>query len=188
MNGTPNGTPNGTANGTHVLRDPYVQGAHDPWAAAPGDVMNGNGNQMTNQMQSQGQNQGQAQGQGGMPPAAQPTQEQTGNQLDMQHGLSADVIGSPISVEEAYLGSMRGMLGRQIGAYIAATFLMGNGELVRWEGRLFEVGNNYLIIYQQVQGRYIVGDLNSLRFVEFSESGDSVATMLRACNNGPTSW
>ena len=39
---------------------------------------------------------------------------------DMHHGLSEDVIGSPVSVEEAFQGSLRGMLSREIGAYIAA--------------------------------------------------------------------
>lgn len=106
----------------------------------------------------------------------------------MRHGLSSDVIGSPISVEEAFEGSMRGMLSREIGAYIAATFLMGNGELVRWEGRLYEVGNNYIVIYQQEVGRYVLGDSNSLRFVEFSESGNRFALMSRPCTNNPTAW
>ena len=105
-----------------------------------------------------------------------------------QHGLSADVIGSPSSAQEAYQGSLRGMLGREIGAYIAATFLMGNGELVRWAGRLYEVGNNYIAIYQQEQGRYVVGDLNSLRFVEFSETGRQTPIAARPCNDGPTAW
>ena len=81
---------------------------------------------------------------------------------------------------------MRGMLSREIGAYIAATFLMGNGELVRWEGRLYEVGNNYIVIYQQEVGRYVLGDSNSLRFVEFSESGNRFALMSRPCTNNPT--
>jgi hypothetical protein len=65
------------------------------------------------------------------------------------------------------------MLGRQIGSSIAATFLLGTGQLARWEGRLYEVGNNYIVIYQEPQGRYVAGDLNSLRFVEFSENGQS---------------
>ena len=106
----------------------------------------------------------------------------------IRHGLSIDVIGSPISVEEAFQGSMRGMLSREIGAYIAATFLMGNGELVRWEGRLYEVGNNYIVIYQQELGRYVVGDINSLRFVEFSESGNRFSLSSRPCTQSPTAW
>ena len=107
---------------------------------------------------------------------------------DMHHGLSEDVIGSPVSVEEAFQGSLRGMLSREIGAYIAATFLLGTGDLVRWEGTLYEVGNNYLVIYQQDIGRYVVGDINSLRFVEFSENGSPFALASRPCTTRPAAW
>ena len=155
-----------TSNGTFVMHDPYVQGAHDPWASAAGSTGGGTAPS------------------GGMA-AGSPQGEET---VNMRHGLSEEVIGNPISAEEAYQGSMRGMLGREIGAYIAATFLMGNSELVRWEGRLYEVGNNYVVIYQQDQGRYVVGDLNSLRFVEFSETGDPMNCQYRKYSNGPTAW
>ena len=155
---------NGTQNDRYLMQDPYVQGANDPMAAPPGTMSAAAG-------------------------TAASTQGPSGaNHLNMRHGLSSDVIGSPISVEEAFEGSMRGMLSREIGAYIAATFLMGNGELVRWEGRLYEVGNNYIVIYQQEVGRYVLGDSNSLRFVEFSESGNRFALMSRPCTNNPTAW
>ena len=107
---------------------------------------------------------------------------------NMHHGLSEDVIGSPVSVEEAFQGSLRGMLSREIGAYIAATFLLDTGDLVRWEGTLYEVGNNYLVIYQQDIGRYVVGDINSLRFVEFSENGSPFALASRPCTTRPAAW
>lgn len=153
---------NETSNGTFVMHDPYVQGTSDPYAAAPAEVIGA--------------------------AALSNTARNSGNGANMRHGLSEEVIGSPISAEEAYQGSMRGMLGREIGAYIAATFLVGSEELVRWEGRLYEVGNNYIVIYQQEQGRYIVGDINSLRFVEFSETGDSLNCQMHNYSNGPTAW
>lgn len=158
-----------TSNGTCVMHDPYVQGTRDPWAPTAG----GGG---TAQSGGTGPTGGAAVGS---------AQEET---MNMRHGLSEEVIGTPISAEEAYQGSMRGMLGREIGAYIAATFLMGNSELVRWEGRLYEVGNNYIVIYQQEQGRYVVGDLNSLRFVEFSETGNPMNCQYRNYSSGPTAW
>ena len=154
---------NGTSNETYIMQDPYVQGTNDPMAAAPGIAA-----------------------QTDTPSAVAP--QAAAGVPNMRHGLSSDVIGSPISVDEVFQGSLRGMRSREIGAYIAATFLMGNGELVRWEGRLYEVGNNYIVIYQQEAGRYVVGDINSLRFVEFSESGNRFSLTSRPCTNSPTAW
>lgn len=157
-------------NDMYTMHDPYVQGANAPYAQASAAGM-ASGSAM-------------AAPTGMTSPAAPPD----GAVNNMRHGLSEEVIGSPVTVEEAFQGSMRGMLSREIGAYIAATFLMGNGELVRWEGRLYEVGNNYIVIYQQEIGRYVVGDINSLRFVEFSENGSQIALMNRPCTNSPTAW
>ena len=156
------------------MHDPYVQGAHDSWAAPPAEVI-GIDTTKTTTAASSGSD-------------ASSNTAQDGVTISMRHGLSEEVIGSPISAEEAYQGSMRGMLGREIGAYIAATFLMGSGELVRWEGRLYEVGNNYIVVYQQNQGRYVVGDINSLRFVEFSETGNPMNCQMHNYSNGPTAW
>lgn len=159
---------NTAMNDTYRMQDPYVQGAWDPWSeAAPA--------------QSAAPAQ-EAQSSARMQPTA------PAERAPMRHGLTGEVIGAPISAEEAYQGSLRGMLGREIGAYIAATFLVGTDELVRWAGRLYEVGNNYVVIYQQEQGRYVVGDLNSLRFVEFSESGSRAPIATRPCNNVPDAW
>lgn len=189
---------NGTQNNRYLMQDPYVQGANDPLAAMPGTMTTANTTQdnMMTTPAAQGSMNAAATAQNGMAMQSgaaantgTSTQGSSGaNHLNMHHGLSSDVIGSPISVEEAFQGSMRGMLSREIGAYIAATFLMGNGELVRWEGRLYEVGNNYIVIYQQEVGRYVLGDINSLRFVEFSESGNRFALMSRPCTNNPTAW
>lgn len=134
-----------------MMYDPYVQGANDAWAASPENTMPRGG--------------AGAQGNAGM-------QAQGGTDASrFQHGLSAQVIGNPVSVEEAYLGSMQAMLAREIGAYIGAVFIIGTGQMLRSEGRLTEVGNNYIVIYQQDRNRYVAGDLNSLRFVEFFEGG-----------------
>ena len=188
---------NGTQNDRYLMQDPYVQGANDPMAAPPGtmsaaagqDAMAANTAAQRNRNAAAAAQNGMSAQSSAAAGTAASTQGLSGaNHLNMRHGLSSDVIGSPISVEEAFEGSMRGMLSREIGAYIAATFLMGNGELVRWEGRLYEVGNNYIVIYQQEVGRYVRGDSNSLRFVEFSESGNRFALMSRPCTNNPTAW
>ncbi len=183
---------NGTSTDIYTMQDPHVQGTQTPWPQAQHNTMSPQQYQpMPPQMMPQQMAQMHAQQMPQMQPHQMPQQQMPQPptpESSLQHGLSEDVIGSPISVEEAYQGSMRGMLGREIGAYIAATFLMGNGELVRWPGRLFEVGNNYVVIYQEEQGRYVVGDLNSLRFVEFSETGGTAPSIANPCNEGPTAW
>lgn len=86
---------------------------------------------------------------------------------DMRNNLPVDVIEAPTSSREAYLGSLKAMLARYVGSYIVATFLVGTQNTVSWEGILFDVGNDYLTIYQEARDRYIVSDYYSLKFMEF---------------------
>jgi len=87
--------------------------------------------------------------------------------LQMTNRLPADVVESPTSVQEAYLGSLKAMLNRNKGNYIVATFLVGTQNTVSWEGILYDVGNDYVTIYQEGRDRYIVSDIYSLRYMEF---------------------
>lgn len=96
-------------------------------------------------------------------------------ELDMTHGLSESVIGDPQTVNDAYMGSLKAMLTRNIGSHISASFLMGTQNMISWEGILHDVGNNYLTIYQPDKGRYVVGDFYSLKFAEFYEPSRSKA-------------
>lgn len=101
-------------------------------------------------------------------PAGQPVAP--GGRLQMQSGLPADVVEAPTTREEAYLGSLKAMLSRNVGNYIVATFLVGTQNLVSWEGVLYDVGNDYLTIYQESRDRYIVSDYYSLKFMEFYDT------------------
>lgn len=89
---------------------------------------------------------------------------------DMTHGLPSSVIGDPQSNQEAYLGSMKATLQRNIGNFIVATFLIGTQGMVSWEGILYSVGNDYITIYQVARDRYIVCDLYSLKYTEFYDT------------------
>jgi hypothetical protein len=120
-----------------------------PPAAQPGNAM-GNMTAMPGQSLSGGQ----------MP----------GSTLNLKNNLPSEVIESPTTTDEAYRGSMKAMLGRNIGNYIVATFLIGTQGTISWEGVLYEVGNDYIIIYQQSRDRYIVGDIYSLKYVEFYDT------------------
>ena len=86
---------------------------------------------------------------------------------DMGNQLPVEVIEAPTSREEAYLGSWKALLSRYEGSYVVATFLVGTQNTVSWEGILFDVGNDYLTIYQESRDRYIVSDYYSLKFIEF---------------------
>ena len=89
--------------------------------------------------------------------------------LNMSHGQSDAVIQMPQNRDDVYMGSLKAMLSNNVGNHIVASFLMGSQNLVSWEGILYDVGNNYLTIYQEPKGRYVVGDLYALKFMEFYE-------------------
>lgn len=93
-----------------------------------------------------------------------------GSRLDLRNGLPVDVITNPISVEEVYKGSLKALLAKYVGTYIVASFLVGTQNMVSWEGVLYDVGNDYVTIYQQGRDRYIVTDIYSLKFIEFYDT------------------
>ena len=90
--------------------------------------------------------------------------------LMMQNNMPAEVIQSPTSLNEAFLGSLKSTLIRNKGNFIVATFLIGTQNTVSWEGILYEVGNDYVTIYQEGRDRYIVCDMYSLKYMEFYDT------------------
>ena len=62
------------------------------------------------------------------------------------------------------------MLLKYVGTYVAATFLVGTQNTTTWEGVLYDVGNDYMTIYQEGRDRYIVSDIYSLKFIEFYDT------------------
>ena len=71
---------------------------------------------------------------------------------------------------EAQAGSWKALLSRNLGNFVVATFLIGTQGTVAWEGILYDVGNNYLTIYQAGRDRYIVCDIYSLKYIEFYDT------------------
>ena len=90
--------------------------------------------------------------------------------LDLRHHMTEEQIQSPVSVDEAHMGSMKSILGRNLGNFVVATFLVGTQGTTSWEGMLYEVGNDYLVIYQVGRDRYIVCDIYSLKYIEFYDT------------------
>lgn len=95
---------------------------------------------------------------------------QNGEYLDMRNDQSDQVIEDPGSRQEEYMGSLKAMLRQNKGNYLVATFLVGTQNLVSWEGILYEVGNDYMTIYQEPRDRYIVCDIYSLKYMEFYDT------------------
>ena len=90
--------------------------------------------------------------------------------LDMQNNLPDAAVNSPSSVQEAYMGTLKATLRQNKGAYMVGTFLVGTQNTVSFEGILYEVGNDYVTIYQPGRDRYIVCDIYSLRYMEFYDT------------------
>ena len=90
--------------------------------------------------------------------------------LDLQNHVPDEVMEAPTTVAENYLGSMKSMLNRNKGNFVVATFLIGTQGTTTWEGLLYEVGNDYLIIHQLGRDRYIACDLYSLKYIEFYDT------------------
>lgn len=99
--------------------------------------------------------------------SGQPTQR---GELNMQNNLPDEVIESPTTLNEAYLGSLKATLQRNKGNFLVATFLIGTQNLMSWEGILYEVGNDYVTIYQPARDRYVVIDMYSLKYMEFYDT------------------
>lgn len=115
--------------------------------------------------------------------APAPRNEFTGSMgtLDLETHQPIEVIETPTSMSEAFLGSLKAMLLRNRGNFVTATFLIGTQGTTAWEGILHDVGNDYLIIYQPGRERYIACDIYSLKYIEFYDTRrrEMCETMLR---------
>ena len=85
-----------------------------------------------------------------------------------QEGI--ETIEDPAGRRDVTNSSIWGVLARNLGYYVVASFLMGTQQAIQWEGILASVGNDYLVIYQPDQNRFVSGDIYSLKFVEFHEN------------------
>ena len=90
-----------------------------------------------------------------------------------QEGI--ETIEDPAGRRDVTNSSIRGLLARNLGYYVVASFLMGTQQAIQWEGILASVGNDYLVIYQPDQNRFFSGDIYSLKFVEFHENQSACA-------------
>lgn len=87
--------------------------------------------------------------------------------LDMQIPESVQDVENPQNNEEVYLGSYASILRENIGAYVVVEFLIGTTGLISKEGILYNAGNNFITLYNDVDNYYTVCDLYSIKFVNF---------------------
>ena len=80
-----------------------------------------------------------------------------------------DLFDDHLSADEAAQHSWRALLARNVGRNVIANFLLGTQNTVSVEGQLYEVGSDYLVIYQPAWDSHITADLYSVKFVEFRE-------------------
>ena len=78
-----------------------------------------------------------------------------------------EMLENPMTVQEANQTSWKTLLAQNLGRYVVVSFLMGTQQSVVAEGVLYEIGNDYLVLYQPVRDSYITADLYSVKFVEF---------------------
>ena len=90
-----------------------------------------------------------------------------------QEGI--ETLEDPTGRRDVTNSCIRGLLARNLGYYVVASFLMGTQQAIQWEGILASVGNDYLVIYQPDQNRFVSGDIYSLKFVEFHENQSACA-------------
>ena len=77
------------------------------------------------------------------------------------------ILENPMTVQEAKQTSWKTLLAQNLGRYVLVSFLMGTQQTVVAEGVLYEIGNDYIVLYQPVRDSYITADLYSVKFVEF---------------------
>lgn len=98
--------------------------------------------------------------------AAQPLPE--GYEQRVEEARSrAEMLENPQSVNEAYLTSWKSLLARNLGRRVVVSFLVGTQNTVVARGILYEIGSDYIVLYQPDQDSYITADLYSVKFVEF---------------------
>jgi len=95
--------------------------------------------------------------------------EWTAEEEQGMNSVPQDAFSAPLSADEAARNSWRALLARNVGRNVLVRFLMGTQNIVTVEGELYEVGTDYLVIYQPLWFSHISADLYSVKFVEFRE-------------------
>ncbi len=102
-------------------------------------------------------------------PAYGPGHEWSGEAEAGMNSMPQESFSEPLSAGEAARNSWRALLARNVGRNVLVRFLMGTQNFITVEGELYEVGTDYIVIYQPLWDSHITADLYSVKFVEFRE-------------------
>ena len=69
--------------------------------------------------------------------------------------------------EQILHSSWKSLMARNVGRSVIVSFLIGTQNTIVTHGILYEVGNDYIALYQPDEQSYISADLYSIRFMEF---------------------
>lgn len=67
----------------------------------------------------------------------------------------------------AFQGSMQQVLQENVGSYVLVEFLIGTGNLETRQGILYSVASQFLVLFDDINLRYIVCDIFAVKFVTF---------------------
>ena len=108
-----------------------------------------------------------ADGQSGQTPPATPDAVMGAQQIAPGLGpLPAAPNGMSVA-EQILHSSWKSLMARNVGRSVIVSFLIGTQNTIVTHGILYEVGNDYIALYQPDEQSYISADLYSIRFVEF---------------------
>ncbi|MGN0778416.1 MAG: hypothetical protein ACI4MJ_04645 [Aristaeellaceae bacterium] len=68
---------------------------------------------------------------------------------------------------ESFQGSMQQVLQDNVGNYVIVEFLIGTNQLVTRQGLLYSVASQFLVLYDEIESRYVVCDIFAVKFVTF---------------------
>ena len=93
----------------------------------------------------------------------------TAEEEDGMSSFPQDSFMEPLTASEAARNSWRALLARNVGRNVLVRFLVGTQNITTVEGELYEVGTDYIVIYQPLWDSHITADLYMVKFVEFRE-------------------
>ena len=93
----------------------------------------------------------------------------TAAEEDGMSSFPQDSFTEPLTASEAARNSWRALLARNVGRNVLVRFLVGTQNITTVEGELYEVGTDYIVIYQPLWDSHITADLYMVKFVEFRE-------------------
>ena len=67
----------------------------------------------------------------------------------------------------SFQGSMQQVLQENVGNYVIVEFLIGTNNLISRQGILYNVAAQFLVLFDEIESRYVVCDIFSVKFVTF---------------------